>query len=60
LAGGAGSRWRARMLRTTSAEWTPWESASAQAASIYDGRGEFIHRINPAVSNDGDKRKSLF
>src|SRR6266850_2060819 len=33
LAGGAGSRWRARMLRTTSAEWTPWASASAQAVS---------------------------
>ena len=24
VAGGAGSPWRARMLRTTSAEWTPW------------------------------------
>jgi ParB-like chromosome segregation protein Spo0J len=23
VAGGPGSRWRARMLRTTSAEWTP-------------------------------------
>src|SRR6266436_361667 len=30
---GAGSRRRARMLRTTSAEWTPPASASAQAAS---------------------------
>src|SRR6266568_116585 len=33
VAGGPGSRWRARMLRTTSAEWTPWTIASAQAAS---------------------------
>src|SRR3954452_3523536 len=28
-----GSRWRARMLRMTSAEWTPSHSASRQAAS---------------------------
>ena len=28
--GGPGSRWRARMLRTTSAEWTPCAIASAQ------------------------------
>src|SRR5215218_3692772 len=33
VAGGPGSRWRARMLRTTSAEWTPWPIASAQATS---------------------------
>src|SRR5712671_2179161 len=33
VAGGPGSRWRARTLRTTSAEWTPWVIASAQAAS---------------------------
>src|SRR5215475_12518897 len=33
MAGGPGSRWRARMLRTTSAEWTPCAIASAQAAS---------------------------
>src|SRR5271154_112546 len=33
VAGGPGSRWRARILRTTSAEWTPWAIASAQAAS---------------------------
>src|SRR4051794_30448526 len=33
LAGGAGSRCRVRMLRRTSAEWTPWAIASAQAAS---------------------------
>src|SRR5271155_2325684 len=31
--GGAGSRRRARMLMTTSAEWTPSRSASRQAAS---------------------------
>src|SRR5690606_37479149 len=30
---GPGSRWRARMLRITSAEWTPWPRASRQAAS---------------------------
>src|SRR3954471_10014520 len=31
--GAGGSRWRARMFSTTSAECTPWLSASAQAAS---------------------------
>src|SRR5580704_7062336 len=33
VAGGPRSRWRDRMLRTTSAEWTPCAIASAQAAS---------------------------
>src|ERR1044071_1874453 len=33
VAGGPGSRWRARMLRTTLAEWTPCAIASAHAAS---------------------------
>src|SRR5437660_8722377 len=33
LAGGPGLRWRAKMLRTTSAEWTPCAVASVQAAS---------------------------
>src|SRR6201987_4287629 len=33
VAGGPGSRRRARMLSTTSAEWTPPARASAQAAS---------------------------
>src|ERR1700727_2721564 len=33
VAGGPGSRWRASMVRATSAEWTPWTIASAQAAS---------------------------
>src|SRR5438309_12070822 len=33
VAAGPGSRCRDRMLRTTSAEWTPSERASAQAAS---------------------------
>src|ERR1700687_4007188 len=38
VAGGPGSRWRARILRTTSAEWTPWAIASAQAASTAGSR----------------------
>src|SRR5436305_311453 len=36
-AGGPGSRWRARILRTTSAEWTPWGIVWAQAAATAGG-----------------------
>src|SRR5207253_548305 len=45
VAAGPGSRRRARMLRTTSAEWTPSASASAQAAGLL---GEHWH-IMPGI-----------
>jgi hypothetical protein len=38
VAGGPGSRWRARMLRITSAEWTPCAIASAAAPDARSGR----------------------
>ncbi len=38
VAGGSGSRWRARMLRITSAEWTPCAIASAAAPDARSGR----------------------
>jgi hypothetical protein len=61
VGGGSGLRWRARMLRTTSAEWTPCVMASAQAAmerirrklaGTDDGNRQMVD-ILTAVTTDG-------
>ena len=54
VAGGPGSRRRERMLRMTSAEWTPSLRASAQAASTA-GRPWVARRRAPRPS--GDRRR---
>src|SRR6267154_1187315 len=40
-----GSRCRARMLRTTSAEWTPWASAVAQGAGLAGEHRDVVPRV---------------
>jgi GSH-dependent disulfide-bond oxidoreductase len=66
VAGGLGSRWRARMLRTTSAEWTPCAIASAQAASTAGSpsvrtalRMSTPERIGKVLDHDGPSSRPI-